>query len=124
MVVVQRLQQLVDLRFGVLPVRLEAACDVLEDHASLTLSHRQAREPAILDEVAQHALLLGRRVRKLAHARWALARRGPERFKRHVQAAENTRRRCSSASRPASVAGVVPGRVEDACAMREACQNR
>jgi hypothetical protein len=36
MVVVQRLQQLVDLRLGVVPVWFEASCDVLENHAPLS----------------------------------------------------------------------------------------
>jgi hypothetical protein len=63
MIVVERRQKLVDLCFGVSPVCVEAACDVLEDHAPLTASRGQAPEATVLDEVAEHAPLISRRVR-------------------------------------------------------------
>ena len=84
MIVVERRQKLVDLCFGVLPVCVEAARDVLEDHASLTPPCGQAPQATVLDEVAEHALLIGRRVRQIALARRAIPRCCPERFERHV----------------------------------------
>ena len=150
MIVVQQLQKLVDFRFGVVPVRFEAAPDVLEDHAPLTSARRQMCQPSILNEVAEDALLLVRRIGQLALASRALPRRGPETSPAETRRgsavwtaatstpaasaapstvrapraiAANTRRRCSSASRPTNVGDVVIG-VEDACGMREACQNR
>jgi hypothetical protein len=84
MIVVERRQKLVDLCFGVWPVCVEAARDVLEDHAPLSPSCGQAPQATVLDEVAEHALLIGRPVRQITLARRAIPRCGPERFERHV----------------------------------------
>ena len=84
MIIVERRQKLVDLRFGVLPVDVEAACDVLEDHAPLTLSCGQPHQAPALHEVAEHALLVVRRVRQIALARRAIPRCSPERVERHA----------------------------------------
>ena len=84
MVVVEGSQKLVDLCFGVLPVCVEPARDVLEDYAPLTVSRGQAPQTAVLDEVAEHALLIGRRVRQIALTRRTIPRCGAEPFERHV----------------------------------------
>ncbi len=84
MIVVERRQQLVDLCFGVLPFRVEAACDVLEDHAPLTASRGQAPQATVLHEVAEHTLLIGACIRQITLARRTIPRCGPERFERHV----------------------------------------
>ncbi len=80
MIVVERIQKLVDLGFGILPARVEAVSDVLEDHAPLSVSRGQTSQPAALDEVSEYALLLGCRARQIALAHRAIPRCGAERF--------------------------------------------